>query len=88
MSDRYRLKPDPTPCDPMRMLRVSRVAELLGVHPMSVWRWVRRGEFPRPIKLAPHVTAWRASDVAAWLDEKRGEQEADRLEQEWLEVDD
>jgi predicted DNA-binding transcriptional regulator AlpA len=61
-------KPDPT--DPMRMLRVGEVARLLSCHPMSIWRWAREGTFPRPVRLTSRLTAWRASDVMRWVDER------------------
>jgi hypothetical protein len=28
---------------------------------------VKKGTFPAPIKLSERVTAWRAADVAAWM---------------------
>ncbi len=33
----------------------------------TAWRKVRDGEFPAPLKLSAGVTAWRVSDVRAWL---------------------
>lgn len=32
----------------------------------SIWRMVKAGEFPAPVKLGPNSTAWRLSDVEAW----------------------
>lgn len=32
----------------------------------TLWRWVRDGEFPPPIKIGPRLVAWRAEDVRAW----------------------
>lgn len=40
---------------------------LLGVSDKTIWNWVKRGEFPAPIKLSPTVTVWRLSDVQAWM---------------------
>nr|MBP8206539.1 AlpA family phage regulatory protein [Acinetobacter sp.] len=45
-------------------------AGLLGVSDKTIWNWVKRGEFPAPIKLSPSVTVWRLSEVQAWMDEK------------------
>ncbi len=45
-------------------------AKTRGILPCSrssLWRWIREGKFPRPQKLGDRITAWRASDVAAWL---------------------
>jgi predicted DNA-binding transcriptional regulator AlpA len=33
----------------------------------TVWRKVRKGEFPTPIKISPGVTAWRVADLKRWL---------------------
>lgn len=36
----------------------------------TLWRKVRSGEFPQPVKLSVRVTAWRVEDVLAWLASK------------------
>lgn len=33
----------------------------------TLWRKVRDGEFPAPLKLSAGVTAWRVGDVRSWL---------------------
>jgi len=33
----------------------------------TLWRKVKAGKFPAPVKLSAQVTAWRVSDVRAWL---------------------
>jgi prophage regulatory protein len=48
-----------------------RIAGLRTIIPLSdstIWRRVRQGTFPAPVKLSPRVTAWKAEDVRAWLD--------------------
>jgi predicted DNA-binding transcriptional regulator AlpA len=56
--------------DPCRVYRAKELSELLGVHPISVWRWARNGRLPKPIKLGPGTTVWRARDIELWLDQK------------------
>lgn len=34
----------------------------------TLWRKVKAGDFPAPVKLSQRVTAWRAEDVRAWMD--------------------
>ena len=46
-----------------RYLREKQVLELLPVSRSTLWRWVKAGTFPPPVKLSPGVTVWRASDV-------------------------
>ena len=41
-----------------------------GIVPFSsptLWRKVKSGEFPRPVKLSERVTAWRVEDIRAWM---------------------
>ena len=33
----------------------------------TLWRKVRTGDFPAPVKLGPAITAWREREVASWL---------------------
>ena len=39
---------------------------LIGVSEMTIWRWIKRGSFPPPIKIG-NVTVWRASEVYVWM---------------------
>ena len=38
----------------------------LPISPNTVWRLVREGTFPQPVKLTDNVTAWRLEDVEQW----------------------
>lgn len=53
-------------CD--SLLRLPNVLALVPVGRSTLWLWVREGRFPKPIKLGPMTTAWRASEVSAWLE--------------------
>jgi hypothetical protein len=33
------------------------------------WEGVRTGRYPRPVKLGPRTTAWRAEDIRKLIDE-------------------
>lgn len=37
----------------------------------TLWRLVKAGKFPAPVRLADRVTAWRAEDVRAWMQARR-----------------
>ena len=36
------------------------------------WEGVRKGRYPKPVKLGPRITAWRVEDIRALI-EKGGE---------------
>lgn len=53
------------------MTGYSRMQQLLPYLPIAkstVEVWVRQGKFPAPVKLSATVTAWKNSDIHAWLD--------------------
>jgi prophage regulatory protein len=33
----------------------------------TLWRKVKSGAFPAPVKLSERVTAWRVEDIRAWM---------------------
>ena len=43
-------------------------AGLLPFSSHTLWRKVRDGSFPHPLKLAARVTAWRVSDIRSWME--------------------
>jgi prophage regulatory protein len=34
----------------------------------TFWRKVKEGQFPKPIKLGKHITAWKVGEVRAWME--------------------
>ncbi|RUR70993.1 AlpA family phage regulatory protein [Variovorax guangxiensis] len=52
-----------------KYLRLAQlVPDVVPVSPATIWRWVKAGNFPAPIKLTAHVTAWKLEEVVAWLE--------------------
>ena len=55
-----------------RYLREKQLLEhYLPFSGSTLWRKVRTGDFPAPVKLGPAITAWRERDVASWLNEQQ-----------------
>lgn len=42
----------------------------------TLWRKVKAGTFPKPVKLSSRVTAWKVEAVRAWLENPEAFQEA------------
>lgn len=51
-------------------LRIPQILKLLRICESTLWLWVSKGEFPRPIKLSRKVTVWRVKDVREWIENK------------------
>jgi prophage regulatory protein len=58
-----------------RSVTVRHVARRFGVSPSSIWRWVKRGKFPEPVRLGENCTRWRMSDLHEWENRQGGEVE-------------
>lgn len=48
-------------------IRQAGLLLIIPVSPATLWRWVKKKNFPQPQKLSPRVTAWRIEDVLRWL---------------------
>jgi len=46
-------------------LRLPQVLTLVPISKSAWWEGCKTGRFPKPVKLGPRTTAWRAEDIAA-----------------------
>ncbi len=51
----------------MKVLRISEVCEKSGCSRTTVWRLERRGEFPKRVKLSPHLVGWIDEEIVEWI---------------------
>lgn len=51
--------------------RQSVVLQHVAFSAATLWRKVKDGSFPAPVKLSANITAWHWSDVIAWADSQR-----------------
>ena len=53
------------------LLNVNQVAERLTVTRATIWRYVARDpQFPKPYKLSPGCSRWKADEVDAWFESR------------------
>lgn len=53
-----------------RVLRRSEVEARTGLSRSTLYDWMKRGEFPQPVKLGARIVAWRERDVTEWLESR------------------
>ena len=53
-----------------RLLRRPEVEARTGLSRSTIYEWMKRGDFPQPVKLGERLVAWRESDVTAWLESR------------------
>lgn len=59
-----------------RLRHLASTKHRLGLLPISaatIWRMVRAGKFPKPFKLAAHVTVWDAREIDDFVAQQRAE---------------
>lgn len=48
-------------------VRLPTVVAHVGFSKSTLWAKVAHGEFPKPHKLGPRITAWRVEDLLSWI---------------------
>ena len=51
----------------IKIFRLPGVVERTGLSPATVWRLVRAGRFPAPIRLGVRAVGWRRADIQTWV---------------------
>ena len=49
-------------------LRLPQILEIFPVGKSSWWEGCRTGRYPKPVKLGPRTTVWRAEDIVAFIE--------------------
>ena len=49
-------------------LRLPQILEIIPVSKSAWWQGCKDGRFPKPVKLGPKTTAWKAEDIAALIE--------------------
>jgi len=53
-------------------VRINQLIQKLPISKASIWRKVKQGTFPAPVKLSVGITAWRTTDIENWLSQCEG----------------
>ena len=48
----------------------KQLAKEFGVHRTTLWRWVKNGNFPKPVKLSEGCTRWSEKAKHDWESQK------------------
>jgi prophage regulatory protein len=55
----------------VRAIRTEQVMQITGLGRTTIFRAVKEGRFPKPLKLGERAIGWLESDVRAWLESRR-----------------
>ena len=51
-----------------KFLRRREVEEITGLSRSTIYRMVKTGQFPQPVRIRPKAVRWRLSDILAWME--------------------
>ena len=57
-----------------RILRTPEVVETTGLSKTTIWRRLRSGDFPIPVKLGgpdSRLIGWKQEDIEEWIDSRQ-----------------
>lgn len=49
------------------LLRLPQVLKIVPISKSAWWQGCKDGRYPKPIKLGPRTTVWKASDIVAFM---------------------
>ena len=66
----------------MQMVSIDELRTVFGVNfsKVHIYRLIRAGEFPQPIKLGEHRSAFLRHEVEAWIAERIAKRDAQKNE--------
>jgi prophage regulatory protein len=53
-----------------RLIRLPQVESLTGLRQAHIYALARRGQFPKPLKIGARASAFRESQVMAWIQDR------------------
>ena len=52
------------------LLRRPDVERRVGLRRSMIYRYVKEGRFPAPVRIGKRAVAWRQSDIEQWIKER------------------
>ncbi|WP_070969911.1 helix-turn-helix transcriptional regulator [Vibrio sonorensis] len=56
----------------LKLITYSEMEQLISRNYRTIWRMVKDGRFPHPVKVNGRTIGWKPSDFEAWLDANQG----------------
>lgn len=53
-----------------RLIRLPEVERTTGLRRAHIYGLARKGLFPRPLKIGARASAWRATEVTDWVNDR------------------
>ena len=64
--------PGEVKAQPEKLNRLPEVMRRTAMSRSSVYLAMKKGTFPKPVRIGERAVAWRESDLQHWIDERAG----------------
>lgn len=51
----------------IRYLRIADVEHITGIGKSAIYRLIKEGTFPEPVRLLPKTSRWKSDDIQEWI---------------------
>lgn len=55
----------------MKVIKETKVIEIVCISHTTLWRIIKAGKFPRPIRLSPNRVGWIEDEIYQWIAEQQ-----------------
>ena len=55
----------------LKVIKIAKVKELTALSAASIYRLMKKGTFPKQIKLGERSSAWFLGEINDWIEKKR-----------------
>ncbi len=52
---------------PEHLIKIKEVISMTAISRTMIYDKIKKGVFPKPIRLGPRATAWRLSQIQEWI---------------------
>lgn len=60
-------------CNAQRLLRLKQVQEKIPLSKPEIYRRLKTGSFPQPVRLSQSVVAWVEGELNSWIENRMAE---------------
>lgn len=62
------------------VLKIQHVMAICGKSRSAIYKEIRKGQFPRQLKLASRAAGWSKNEIEQWLEERKRERDEHRTQ--------
>ena len=58
-----------------KLIKLNQVVEQTALSTASIYRYIKLGTFPAPIKIGERASAWKESEIQEWIEQQAAKRE-------------